>query len=89
MLVLSLLRTYSGWYGRLKSITICLDRRVAAEMYCIGECSLMYIYVSTYSDQAEAHRQKTRAARERRAQRIATKRDALFGAAESDKKAKK
>jgi large subunit ribosomal protein L19e len=49
----------------------------------------MYIYVSTYSDQAEAHRQKTRAARERRAQRIATKRDALFGAAESDKKAKK
>ncbi|KAJ2995384.1 60S ribosomal protein L19 [Globomyces sp. JEL0801] len=32
------------------------------------------------ADQAEAHRAKNRAARERRAQRVAAKRDALFGA---------
>jgi len=31
------------------------------------------------ADQAEAHRQKTRAARERRARRVAEKREALFG----------
>ncbi|RKP11016.1 ribosomal protein L19e-domain-containing protein [Thamnocephalis sphaerospora] len=42
------------------------------------------------ADQAEAHRQKARAARERRAQRVAAKREALFGEApEGDKKSKK
>jgi large subunit ribosomal protein L19e len=44
------------------------------------------------SEQAEAHRQKARAARERRAQRVAAKREALSGAEPTpaaDKKSKK
>ncbi|KAI9291403.1 hypothetical protein K502DRAFT_309274 [Neoconidiobolus thromboides FSU 785] len=37
------------------------------------------------ADQAEAHRVKTRAARERRADRLAAKKDALLGLTEEDK----
>jgi large subunit ribosomal protein L19e len=35
----------------------------------------------SFSDQAEAHRLKNKAARERRAQRVAAKKDALLGVA--------
>jgi hypothetical protein len=44
--------------------------------------SLSNHYFHHYSDQADAHRAKTRAARERRAARQAAKKEMLFGAPE-------
>ena len=41
------------------------------------------IFLTVSSDQSEAHRQKNKAARERRAQRVAAKKDAVLGPIEA------